>query len=432
VNSLQPGYEIGKGRYIFKKKLGEGGFGITFLAEDKNSSKQVVVKTLNENMRHHPDFRYFREKFNNEAVKLAQCNHPHIVKLMDEIIYDESEWPYLVMEYIAGKNLERYIKEECGFLQQKEALRYGLQIADALRAVHQMKLFHLDVNPRNIIIRSDKKEAVLIDFGTSRRADADLKSVINEFISRSYAPIERYRQLEQGAYTDVYGLSATLYFMLAGRDPEAADTRDRLTKLGRPDPLMAPIISSDNSDEKIEERVEQAILQGLALEPEDRPQSIQKWLNLLGIGNTQKVVLQKTEETENESLVSTWSNTLELLVKAQLTGLKYGLLIFPAIVLIKVLGNAGNWILAAIWLLLVICSSILHKRRIINFLMIAVGTLVAIRVFYDLFVGNQEQIQLEQELKEIFIIVFVASSFGVLVMFIFSVWKILFTEKRDF
>ncbi len=275
---LQPGYELGKGRYIFQRKLGEGGFGITFLAEDKKGCKQVVIKTLNEQMRCRADFRYFREKFNNEAVKLAQCNHPHIVKLLDEIIYDESEWPYLVMEYIAGKNLARYIKEERGFLSQKEAFHYAFQIADALKMVHQMNLFHLDVNPRNIIIKNDNNEAILIDFGTSRRADADFKSVINEFISRSYAPIERYRQQEQGAYTDVYGLSATLYFMLTGKDPEEAETRERLIKRGRPDPLIAPNNLCDKSDDKIEERVEQAILCGLALEPQDRPQTIEKWL----------------------------------------------------------------------------------------------------------------------------------------------------------
>ena len=322
---LQPGYELGKEKYIFQSKLGEGGFGITFLAEDKKSCKQVVIKTLNEQMRRRANFRYFREKFNNEAVKLAQCNHPHIVKLMDEIIYDESEWPYLVMEYIAGKNLERYIKEDYGFLLQKEALDYALQIADALKMVHQMNLFHLDVNPRNIIIKNDSKEAVLIDFGTSRRADADLKSVINEFISLSYAPIERYRQEEQGAYTDVYGLSATLYFMLTGKDPEEAGTRERLINWGRPDPLIAPNNLCKNSSEKIEEKVEQAILWGLALEPKDRPQTIEEWLVAL-LPNTNIDTPPITRKNN--------SNKLELLGRAAFMGVAIWLLFISFLKLI--------------------------------------------------------------------------------------------------
>jgi serine/threonine protein kinase len=277
IRYLQTGCKLAKDRYIFQEQLGEGGFGITFLAKDTRNGRLVVIKTPNKAMRRDANFIYFRDKFSNEAVKLGQCNHPHIVKLMDEIIYDEFEFPYLVMEYIPGLNLQDYILSQRNFLSQEEALLYIRQIADALKVVHQMSLFHLDVNPRNIIIRNDKKEAVLIDFGTSRRADADLKSVINQFISRSYAPIERYRLKEQGAYTDVYGLSATLYFMLTGIGPVEADTRGNLIKQGRIDPLRPPNEYGSNIDVNVND----TILWGMAFEPKDRPQSIQEWLDKL-------------------------------------------------------------------------------------------------------------------------------------------------------
>ncbi len=353
MSNLQPGYELGKGRYIFKKKLGEGGFGVTFLADDTRNGRLVVIKTLNEKMRSDKDSPYFRDKFNNEAVKLGQCDHPHIVKLMDEIIYDDLKFPYLVMEYIPGKNLLQYTKD-CSFLPQEEALLYIQQIASALKVVHTKNLYHLDVNPRNIMIREigkNKYEAVLIDFGTSRRADADLQSVINQFLSHSYAPIERYRQGKQGAYTDVYGLSATLYFMLTGKDPEQAKPREGFIRNGRRDPLISPDVYQNT----IDENVSNVILWGMAFEPEDRPQSIEEWLDKL-------LIQPDKQEVEMDAYVA--PKPKKVWLNSAITGLVYGLMTSP---LQSIVAKTDTVFILVCWLLPLIGLIFVQYRGTVNF-----------------------------------------------------------------
>ncbi|MEH2408546.1 serine/threonine protein kinase [Nostoc sp.] len=207
------GQQLQSGKYTIEKELGEGGFGITYLARD-NQGRYIVIKTLNDKVQRRSDFAKFQQDFLNEAIKLAKCSHPHIVKI-DEVIYENPLW-CIVMEYIAGEDLASRINNQ-GVLSEAEALRYIQQIGEALIVVHNNGLLHRDLKPQNIMLRSGNSEAVLIDFGIAREFTPNLTQTHTQIFSDGFAPIEQYdKRAKRGAYTDVYALAATLYSVLTG------------------------------------------------------------------------------------------------------------------------------------------------------------------------------------------------------------------------
>ncbi|MBW4636001.1 MAG: protein kinase [Iphinoe sp. HA4291-MV1] len=259
------GQKLQGGRYTLEKKLGQGGFGVTYLAKDKNGN-QVVIKTLKDVDTDTYDFDQYQQNFVNEALKLKGCQHPHIVKVY-ELIKEGELWG-MVMEYIEGEN----IRSQPLPLPESEALLYIHQIGDALKVVHNNSLLHRDVNPNNIMVRAGKSEAVLIDFGIAREFTPNLTQTHTVIRTPFYAPPEQENpRAKRGAYTDVYSLAATLYKLLTGKEPESAISRMFGESLKSPKEL--------NSN--ISDRVNQAILQAMELRPENRPQSMQEWLALL-------------------------------------------------------------------------------------------------------------------------------------------------------
>jgi serine/threonine protein kinase len=258
-----PGQVLRDGKYVIKKKLGDGGFGITYLAEDKKGNT-VVIKTLKETDREHPDFDKYQQDFVNEALRLKGCQHPHIVKVYESI--KEGELWGMVMEYIEGEDIG-----SLGKLPESEALRYIRQIGAALAVVHDNGLLHRDVNPKNIMIRAAKSEAVLIDFGIAPEFSPDISQTHTVYLTPFYAPSEQYNpRARRGAFTDIYGLAATLYKLLTGQEPEASVSRA----------IGCPLAPPQQLDSRISNIVNQAILKGLELNPENRPQSMQEWLRL--------------------------------------------------------------------------------------------------------------------------------------------------------
>ena len=259
-----PGQVLQDGKYTIEKKLGQGGFGITYLAKDKKDNL-VVIKTLKDTDKDSPDFDKCQQDFVNEALRLKGCQHPHIVKVY-ELIKEGNLWG-MVMEYIEGEDLS-----SLGKLPESEALLYIRQIGEALTVVHKNGLLHRDVKPQNIMVRSGKSEAVLIDFGIAREFTPDVTQTHTAQWTPFYASPEQYNpRARRGAYTDVYGLAATLYKLLTGQEPEAATSRM----------IGCPLASPQQLNPNISDVVNQAVLQGLELNPENRPQSVQEWLQLL-------------------------------------------------------------------------------------------------------------------------------------------------------
>ncbi|WP_375505969.1 protein kinase [uncultured Nostoc sp.] len=260
------------GRYIIESQLGEGGIGITYLARNQRNQLRVI-KTLKEEILNHPAWILHRNKlrqdFRDEAVRLAVCHHPHIVQI--ETIFDEGNLPCMVMDYIEGEDLGQRLRR-MGVLSEAEALLYIRQIGDALTLIHSKGLLHRDLKPRNIMIRIDKSEAVLIDFGIAREFIPNMIQRHTVYRTPGFAPPEQYEsEAPRGEYIDIYALAATLYNLLTAVIPTSADDRRHNVNL-EPPQYFNP---------KISERVNQAIMCGMDLESTYRPQSVQEWLNLL-------------------------------------------------------------------------------------------------------------------------------------------------------
>lgn len=260
----EPGQKLQRGKYTIEKVLGQGGFGITYLVKDKQGNP-LAIKTLNDYLQRQYDFAKFQQDFLNEALCLAKFRHPHIVRV-DEVIQEDEQW-CMVMEYIDGQNLAHQVWTQ-GVLSESEALRYIQQVGEALTLIHNHGLLHRDIKPLNIMVRKSCLEAVLIDFGIAREFTPNLTQTHTQSLSDGYAPIEQYDwRAKRGAYTDVYALAATLYSLVTGEIPTPSPVRAFGTPLQPPKQL----------NPKISDRLDRAILQGMAMKPEARPQSVAEW-----------------------------------------------------------------------------------------------------------------------------------------------------------
>ncbi|MBD1921320.1 GUN4 domain-containing protein [Microcoleus sp. FACHB-831] len=265
-----PRQQLKGGKYIVEELLGFGGFGVTYRAREQPSGQFVAIKTLNALQQSKPDFAAIQENFVNEAMCLASCRHVHIVKVLPQLFQQDGLW-CMVMEYIEGQDLASYLDER-GVLSEQEALRIIRQVGDALTFIHNQGFLHRDVKPLNIMLRRGSLDAVLIDFGLAREFISGKEQSHTNYITERFAPIEQYqRRAERGAYTDVYALAATLYNLLTYQLPPAADIRKEFS---------IPLVPPKQHNPKISDRVNDAIIKGMALEPKDRPQSVQEWLAL--------------------------------------------------------------------------------------------------------------------------------------------------------
>ena len=266
--AFQPGDNLNNGKYTIERELGKGRFGVTYLA--KSNGKDVAIKTLNEdllNQLNQTERDNLESKFADEARKLERCKHPRIVSVYE--IFKERQLFCIAMEYIPGTTLGSLIQR---ILPEKEALAYICQIGEALIEVHRQGLLHRDVKPDNIMVRAGKNEVVLIDFGLAQGFDHPLTT---KWRDNNFTPPElNSTKRERGAYTDVYSLAATLYVLLTGQLPISALDRKLNNQELTPPKQINPDIS---------ERTNQAIINGMMLDSNARPQTVEKWLDSLGL-----------------------------------------------------------------------------------------------------------------------------------------------------
>jgi eukaryotic-like serine/threonine-protein kinase len=175
------------------------------------------------------------------------------------------------MEYVEGEDLSEIVDRR-GALPEVEAVIYISQIGQALAVIHEKGFLHRDIKPQNIMIRAGKQEAILIDFGVAREFVTDVTMMHTQTLTNGFAPIEQYApQARRGEYTDVYALAATLYYILTKQIP-------------LPAPAMAaniPLTPPKQINSQISDRVSEAILKGMAFAGENRPQSVEAWLELI-------------------------------------------------------------------------------------------------------------------------------------------------------
>ena len=187
--NLAPATVLQQGKYKINATLGIGGFGITYRAIHTHLNQTVVLKTLNESLRQHPESAQFQQQFIAEAQRLSRCQHPNIVRVID--FFEEAGQSFIAMDYIPGQTLAQIVETDRP-LPLAQALHYIRQIASAVSTVHHSGLLHGDINPENIIRRADSHLVMLIDFGIACDFTAGSKQTHSNLLSPGYAPIEQY------------------------------------------------------------------------------------------------------------------------------------------------------------------------------------------------------------------------------------------------
>lgn len=285
MQQLQQGVTLQKGKYAIVRVLGQGGFGITYLAIQTTLNRKVAIKeffmnslctrkdstivSVTEADEQADVVERYMKKFIKEAQILARFDNPNIVHVQD--VFKENNTWYYVMEYVDGRSLDRMIREK-GHLSEDEASNYIRKVAHALQYIHSYNVNHLDIKPSNIMVRSRDNEPILIDFGISKQYDENKNATTTTppGISEGYSPLEQYKAGGVSVFSpqsDIYALGATLYCMVTGKTPPNAT--DILNE-GVPKPPAS--VSAAISD---------AITASLQPKKLDRPSSVEAFLSIL-------------------------------------------------------------------------------------------------------------------------------------------------------
>jgi WD40 repeat protein/predicted Ser/Thr protein kinase len=279
--SLPAGTKLSSGKYSVGKVLGQGGFGITYMGADTTLARPVAIKeffpegcqrngTTVQPTRIPPsDFASMKQKFLEEARLLASLNHPGIVKVYD--FFEANNTAYMVMEYLRGRSLAKVVEERGGALGEQEAVGYILKVCEALDVVHKAGYLHRDIKPENIIVCEDGR-VILVDFGAARGYMAGRTGRMTVILTPGFAPLEQYaEQAQRGAYTDIYALGATLYYLLTGQVPVSAADRFSGVELKG--------VREING--RVSRQVEEAVRKAMAMRVDERPQSVEEFVQLL-------------------------------------------------------------------------------------------------------------------------------------------------------
>ena len=320
---LKPGTLL-HDRYMVGRALGFGGFGITYIGWDGTLQQKVAIKEYlpSEFSTRMPErsavmvfsgdkqeqFQSGLEKFLDEAKRLAKFqNEPGIVKIFDS--FPENGTAYIIMEYLDGETLSERLERE-GKIPEDEAVNMLRPVMHSLEVVHREGLLHRDIAPDNIFLTKDGS-VKLIDFGASRYATTTHSRSLTVIIKPGFSPEEQYRSRgDQGAYTDVYALAATLYKMITGVTPPDALERRALVETKRRDLLVSPHKYQKN----ISTNREIAILNALNVQIEDRTPDIPSFLDELDANPPAKRVYGKIKKIDLYS----WPLWLKIVVPAAL------------------------------------------------------------------------------------------------------------------
>jgi serine/threonine protein kinase len=297
-NALPLGHRLQE--YVIEGLIGEGGFGIVYLARDTHLGRVVALKEYMpsslatrdgehqvsvRSMRHRETFQLGLRSFVNEAQLLASFDHPSLVKVYR--FWEANGTAYMVMPYYQGPTLKQWLVENGARPDEGWLLSLLHPLIDALEAMHHEHCYHRDIAPDNILLlqqaatqigRPQAVRPVLLDFGAARRVISDATQALTVILKSGYAPIEQYAEsssMKQGAWTDVYALSAVLYAAITGRAPLPS-----VSRMVVDDMVPASQVGAGHYTREFLA----AIDHGLAVRPENRPQDMAALRQLFSFG----------------------------------------------------------------------------------------------------------------------------------------------------
>jgi serine/threonine protein kinase len=290
-NLLQPGAKVAEFEIV--RLIGQGGFGVVYEAWDHALERVVAIKeympaslasrqsdgmVLPHSESHKETFEAGMRSFINEAKLLAQFDHPALLKVYR--YWQEFGTTYMVMPLYKGETLKQALLRKKGQVDQAWLLSIIDGVTQALAVMHSAGCYHRDIAPDNIMLLEDTGLPVVLDFGAARRVITDMTQALTVILKPGYAPIEQYSEtpdMKQGAWTDVYALSAVMYCAVTGRPPPPSVARmiqDR----------CAPLAGDAQLQSTFSPQILAAIDAGLAVLPDKRLQSMASLRAALGLG----------------------------------------------------------------------------------------------------------------------------------------------------
>jgi len=300
-NALPIGTRLGEFEIV--GLVGEGGFGIVYLAHDHSLERKVALKEYMPSSlasratdasvavrseRHRETFEVGRRSFVNEARLLAQFDHPALVKVYR--FWEANGTAYMAMPFYDGITLRDALKARNGAPDESWIRKILSPVMDALEIIHHDNCYHRDIAPDNIMLLRDDRP-VLLDFGAARRVIGDMTQALTVILKPGYAPIEQYAEMpgmKQGPWTDIYALGAVVYFMITGRTPPPSVGRMMQDNF---EPLAQ--IAAGRYDEAFLHGIDRC----LAVKAEDRPQSIADMRVLVGFSSTSPLFASTSAST---------------------------------------------------------------------------------------------------------------------------------------
>ena len=287
-NGLPIGTRLGEFELI--KLLGEGGFGIVYLATDHSLQRRVALKEYmpsslaartSDNQvqvkseRYRETFEAGRKSFINEARLLAQFDHPSLVKVYR--FWEANGTAYMVMPFYEGKTLRDTLRANPHKPDEQWLRTLLLPLTEALQVIHAEQCYHRDIAPDNVMMLAPSQRPLLLDFGAARRVIGDMTQALTVILKPGYAPVEQYAEIpgmKQGAWTDVYALAAVVHYAITGRTPPPSVGR-LLNDTYKP---LAQVAAGQYSEGFLA-----AIDRALAVRPEGRTQSVAQLRDEMGL-----------------------------------------------------------------------------------------------------------------------------------------------------
>jgi serine/threonine protein kinase len=289
--ALPAGTRLLGDQFTIEQPLSNGGFGITYLAEDNFLGRRVVIKecypeafcrregrkVLVRSHIHHEKYRAIVEMFMREARSIAKLRHPNIVGV--HRIFEDNETAYMVLDLIHGRDLLSVIKDEADVVGPDQIKEILVKVLDAVELVHSQDLLHRDLSPDNILL--DKwGSPVLIDFGAAREEASRETRVVSSVlvVKDGYSPQEFYfAGGKQSPSSDLYSLGATFYHLISGEAPPNSQTRMAEFAANNPDPCEPLAGRFQEYDIAFLEAIDKS----MRVLPKERLQSAQAWLALI-------------------------------------------------------------------------------------------------------------------------------------------------------